>query len=545
MKKIIFILIGLIILTGALGYFYYERNIFSQDRLRFEIAAPENVKTGEEMEYLLRYQNNSDVRVEDVVLLFKYPENVVPIEPEEEKEHITRRSGLRREVEVGELNPGEEKTTSFRARPLGKEGDSLEASAWMRYVPKNLAARFEEEREHLATISKVPVDFSLQIPSAVDPIKEESIRVHFSSQVDYPLTDMEVRLTYPSEFSFIRSTPKTDAGDKNEWAVSVLNKGDSKTIDIDGIIGGNPGDAKVFNAVLGIWRGDRFIPLKEASRGTSISRSSLILDVQVNGRTDYVAEAGELLHYEVFFRNIGEETMEDLFLLVDLDKDTLNMDEVEPMDGRFQEDRGVIIWSHTFNSVLKSLKQDEDEGVEFWVRVKEDLPYYPEIKIDAAMERAEKSLETKISTLLALDKRVIREGSPFEPQGPFPFEEEEKSTYTVKWEVESLFNDMEDVVINSSLPEGARLTGEKESEREIALSYSSGTREIEIELEKLPAGTPTEIFLEVEIEPLEELEDESKVIYDTEVSGKDTRTEEIISRKLPAIFFDQILEISL
>lgn len=545
MKKIIFILLGLIIITGALGYFYYQRNIFSQDRLRFEISAPEEVKTGEEVEYLLRYQNNSDTRMEEVRLLFEYPENVIPVEPEEVREEITRRGGLRREVEVGELNPGEEKTTSFRARPLGREGDSLKASAWIRYVPKNLAARFEAEREHLATISEVPIDFSLQIPSEVDPNKEESIRVHLSSQIEHPLKDLVVRVAYPSGFNFVRSTPGTDAKDKDEWPISVLNRGDSRTVDIDGVIGGSPGDAKVFNATLGVWQNERFIPLKEASRGTSISRSSLILDLQVNGGTDHVAETGELLHYEVFFRNIGEETMEDLFLLVDLDENTLDMNQVEPVDGRFQEDRGVIIWSHTFDYDLESLKKDEDGSVEFWVRVKEDLPYYPEIKVSAAMERAERSLETKVNTRLAAGKKVIREGSPFDPEGPFPFEEGERSTYTVKWELESLFNDMKDVVIKSRLPEGAGLTGEKESERDVSLSYSSGTREIEIEIDKLPAGSTEEIFAEVEIEPLEDPEGEDKVIYETEIHGKDTWTGKEISQKLPASFFDQILEISL
>ncbi len=544
MKKIIFILIGLIIITGALGYFYYQRNIFRQDRLRFEITAPESVKTGEEVEYLIRYRNNSDTRLENVVLLFEYPEDALPIETEEDDD-ITRRGGRRREVKIGELNPGEERTTSFSARFFGKEGATMEASAWIRYVPRNLAARFEAKREHVAVISEVPIDLDLQVPSAVDPNKEESFRILFSSDIDYPLTDLELRVGYPSGFNFVRSAPQTDAAARNEWSIPVLNKGDSGTVDIDGVIGGSPGDARVFNAVLGIWKEDRFITLKEVSRGTSIARSSLILDIQVNGETEYVAEAGELLHYEVFFRNIGRDTLENLFLLVDLDKDTLNMDQIEPVEGRFQEDRGVIIWSHTFDYVLQSLGSDEDGSVEFWARVKEDLPYDPEVKVEAKMERAEKSLATKVNTRLSLDRKVVREGSPFEPKGPFPFEEGEVSTYTVKWEIESLFSSMEDVVVSSRLPEGARATGEKESDRDVTLSYSSGRREVEVELEELPAGTPAEIFFEVEIDPLFDFEDEDEVLGETNVSGKDKRTQNEISGTLPGVFFDEILEISL
>jgi hypothetical protein len=542
LRKIALILLGLTLIIGPLGYFFYQRNVFGQDRLRFEITAPDTVSAGEEVEYIVRYRNNSDSRLEEMILTFEYPENSIPIEKEED-ESIKKRGNLRREVNVGELNPGEEKISIFKAVLIGKEGSSFETSALIRYVPKNLAARYESKREHIAVINKVPINFDFQIPSTVDPDRENSFRLRFSSDIDYPLTDLEVRFTYPSGFRFIRSTPKTEADGKNMWKWPVLNKGDDGTIDVDGVLLGDPGDAKIFNALLGVYVNDNFIILKEASRGTAISRSNLILDMQVNGRDDYIASPGELLHYEVFFRNIGKETLEELFLLVDLDGNTLNLSQVEPKDGRFQEERGVIIWSHTFDYALLSLKENEEGRVEFWARVRGDLPYNPEIKVKASIERAEKILATRVNTRLSLTQDILRKGSPFEAVGPFPFVKGETSNYAVRWRLKNYFNDVRDLTVRVKLPEGARITGEKNLE-DVLLSFNSSTREVVMDIESIAAGETKEIFFEVEINPAKDMKGEDILLMEAEARGKDRRTESAITTIAGAVFLDQVLELS-
>ncbi len=540
LKKIAIILFGLILVVGSVGYFYYQRNIFGQDRLRFEISAPESVNAGDVVEYIVRYRNNSDVRLEEMTLIFEYPVNSIPIE--EEDDDVRKRGDYRREVSVGELNPGEERSITFSAVLLGKEGTSFESLAWIRYVPRNLAARYETKREHIAVIGSVPISFDLQIPTNIDPSREGNFRLRFSSEIDYPLTDLEVRFSYPSGFNFLRSAPRTEAERRNVWSWPILNKRDDGIIDIEGVLKGSPGDAKIFTAVLGIWINDSFIPLKEASRGTAISMSSLLIDMQVNGVADYVASSGELLHYEIFFRNIGKETLEELFLLVNLDGNTINLSQVEPRDGRYQEERGAIIWSHTFDYALLSLKENEEGRVEFWARVKEDLPFNPEIKVKASMERVEQTLETRVNTRFTLNQDVIRRGSPFEEFGPFPFEEGKVSNYTVRWRVRNHFNDVRDATIRTTLPEGARITGEKEPEG-YSLSFNSTTREVVIDIPAIVAGEVKDIFFEVELDAKRDFEEEDIVVREAKISGEDRRTNNIISGVAPAVFLDQVIEI--
>jgi hypothetical protein len=524
LKKITIILLILVLISAGVAYFYYQRNIFGQDKVHFELTASESLNTGEEMEYTVRYKNNSDTRLEEFLLVFEYPENSLPVEDEEEDESIIKRGDFRREINVGELNPGEEKMVIFKAIPFGKEGDSLEAKAWISYVPKNLTSKYEVNREHKSFIDGVPIDFEIQMPSTVDPSREESIRLLFSSEIEQPLTDIEVKVEYPEDFYLIRSTPETDADDGDFWRWPVLNKGNDGAIDIDGRFEGESGDVKIVRATLGIWINENFIVLKEASKGTSISQSNLLFTILMNGKDNYIASPGEFVHYEIFFRNIGEETLRDLFLLVDLDKTTIDLDKVEPMNGKFQEDRDIIIWSHVFDSGLQSLREDEEGKVEFWVEIKKDLPFEPEVKIKATMEKAIKEMVALINTTVELKQEITTD---------YP-EKDGKSTFTAKWEVESLFNDIENIKIKTGLSQFATIEEEQIPEG-VDFSFNTITKEVEITIDELQAREKIEIVLEIEMNPSRELTEEDTLIQETVLSAKDKHTKQPIAETTKAI----------
>lgn len=539
-KKIIIGLIILIVITIALGFFYYQRNIFSSERLRFEITAPETVTIGEEIEYILRYRNNSDTRLEDVILIFEYPDGAIVIEDEEEmEEEMKIRGEFRRELFVGELNPGEEKTTIFRAILIGRENESLEAQAQIRYVPKNLAARFDLKRTHVSQISEIPIDFTMQVPSMMDPGREENIRVQFSSKIDYPLSNLEVRLNYPEGFSFKRSVPETERREKNRWEWPVLNRGEMATIDINGVLSGGPGEYKSFSAALGVMVGERFIKLKEVTKGTAVARSNILMAIRVNGDEEYIASPGELLHYEVVFLNIGQETINNLYLLVELDDKTLDLATVEAVGGRFQEERSSIIWSYTFDFDLLSLEKGEGGRVEFWVRAKDDITTEPKINVKAQLDRATKIIETRIGTDFSLRQSAIRDGSPFDSLGPFPFREDETSNYTIRWFLKNSFAPLHNVKIETVLPEGARITGEKQLKGG-TISFDSRRRKVTILFDEILAQEEQEILLEVEITPFSDFTENDIVIYETEVVAEDRHAGRLIRKKIGAFFLGQI-----
>lgn len=538
MKKLVLITLIITIIAAGVGWFYYQKNIFSEDVLRFEIVAPGRADLGDMVEYILRYKNNGDIRLEDASIVFEYPRNSFPQESEDED--IIKRGDLRREIYVGDIDPGEEGSISFSARLFGKEGTVSSASAWINYRPRNLNVRYESKREHSAIIESASITFDLEIPSTVESEKETYFRLRYFSNIDHPLTNLEVRMEYPSGFTFESSSPQRE--EEGEWTIPVLNRAEGGVIEIVGSIEGEPREPKVFKATLGIWRGNVFIPLKEVSRGTSIAIPSLFISMQANNSPRHIANPSEFIYYELFFKNIGEETMENLFLMVQLDRDIFDFEEVEPINGRFQKEAGSIIWNHTLAPQLRYLSSGEEGSVSFWVKVDESLPRNPEGRVTVILDGAREEFTTMVNTQMALFQEIITEESPFESTGPFPLTKGVASTYTVKLEALNYYTDARDVTVKTTLPPEAKITGEIDPE-ESSLSFDSRTGEVVWNIENLQGGTGTmrpskKIFFEVSIVPGEETEE---LAGEAVMRGEDTRTKEIVTAKAPAVIVDASL----
>ena len=67
-NKLILIAIILAVLAGAIGVWYYQKNIYSKETLKLEILGPLTAELGQEIEYTVKYKNNGNVRLEAPVL---------------------------------------------------------------------------------------------------------------------------------------------------------------------------------------------------------------------------------------------------------------------------------------------------------------------------------------------------------------------------------------------------------------------------------------------------------------------------------------------
>ncbi len=527
LKKIALISFLLALVAGTMAFFFFQKGSFSEADLRVEIIGPQEVEVGEEVIYKMRYRNNSDIRLEEISVVFEYPEVAVPIE---EDEIVKERENLRRERKLDNLNPGQEETIEFKARVFGQEGDEVKAIAWFNYSPQNLSSRYEVKRTHTGRILEVPLSFEFDLPKQMEANEEFPFRMRFFSKLNHDLENLGIKIEYPSGFEFVRSTPS--GMEDNEWERDYLGRNEGGVIEIFGKLKGEAGDIKGFNAQLGVWKFDRFITLKQIEDQILIPQPGLFVDVLINDSTDYVAEAGEDLLYDIYFKNVGDEVLESLFLTVDLDKEILNMDKVETMGGRFQREAGSIIWSHSSFSELRRLRPDEEGKVSFWAEVKEEnLPYDPEIVVSLNLDQRREEIRTKISTVLELKQGfVVGENDPFKSIGPFPLSPEIPSTYTAYWKIENQNNDVKDLIASVELPEESLILNKNYPEG-TEMKYNSATNELIWEIEKVEKGVginqeAVKAYFQVEIKPISFVEKDFKLVPDIEITGRDIWTKE-------------------
>ncbi len=488
MRNKIFVILPIAFLVlGALGYFYYQKNIYSKEILKLEIMGPEYADLAEEVEYIVKYKNNGDTRLEEPELVFEYPQHALPIG--EDALRVTKGQDTLGEA----IYPGEEKTITFKARLFGKEGEMLQAKASMLYRPKNLKPFYENSTTFTTVIEKVSLSLEIDLPSKTESAKEIQFGINYFSNLSYPLSDLRVKMEYPSDFEFSESEPEGLA--KNEWEIASLNRAEGGRIDVKGNLMGETEETKVFQAKLGLWQNNEFVLLKEVNRGVQISIPSLYISQQINGNPEYVASAGDILHYEIFFKNIGEEDLNNLFLIAKLEG-PFDFPSLKSYTGEFETGDNSIVFDWRRNSSLQILKSQQEGKVEFWINLKDDWESgnsNQKAVNKIYLGQTRKDFETKINSKVELANKVyfqddskFFEGDPrpegeevFGNTGEIPPKVGSMTTYTVIWQVENGSNPVEGVKIRAVLPENVGLTGKIFPEEQVSnFTFDSKSKEI-------------------------------------------------------------------
>jgi hypothetical protein len=523
---IAFILI-LFAVVGAVGFWYWQKNQYSREILKLEILGPEGVQAGDEVEYLVRFKNNGKVRLENPELIFEYPRHSIP---QGEK-------SLRVIKKIDDIYPGEERIESFKARVFGKENDVLEAKAYLSYQPKNLTARYESKTSFTSQIKFVPLTFEFDLPLKAENGEEIKFSLNYFSNIDYILDNLRVRAEYPDGFHFIGANPKPLDG--NIWDLPALSQADGGRIEIDGTIGGQEGEQKIFRAQLGIIRDNEFWPLKETAQSVQITEPSLYISQLINGSQNYIANPGDLLHYEIFFKNIGKKPIQKKFLFSKLEGELFDLSSLKSEKGEIGRGDNSVLWDWKQVSTLRFLEPDEEGKVEFWVKVKEDIDKKienPVLRNKVTIAGTQKVFETKINSKIELAQKVYFQQEFWENSGPLPPKVGESTTYTVVWQVKNSWNDLGKVKVKSTLPKNVKPTG-KIFPEDAKFTFDSKSREVIWNIGELKAfqgfdGIPLTFAFQIEFTPESSQKGETpNLIGEAQILGEDTWTSEILQEK--------------
>ena len=470
------------ILVGIGGFWLWQKNSYSKEILKLEIIAPSEATMGEEITYVVKYKNNGNVRLQDPILIFEYPAGAVPTEGEDTR--ITQ--------SLDDIYPGQERNLSFASRLFGKEGEIREAKALLQYTPRNLNAQFESETIVTTVISHVPLTFELDLPSRIEADQEFSFALNYFSNSEYPLSDLRIKIEYPGGFSFSKATPSPIG--ESEWNVGLLNRAEGGRILITGSLRGEVQEAKIFKATLGTWKEGEFTLLREGIKGIEITRTRLLISQEVNGSSDYIASSGDTLHYVIFFKNVSEKTLENLFLVVSLEGRPFDLESIKSDSGAFQQGDNSIIFESKSVSRLRFLGKGEEGKVEFWVNVKEEWETFSEqdksfvITDRIILSDVSEEFEVKVNSSIEIDQTVYFEDEVFGNQGPLPPQVGAPTTYTIVWQAKNLYNDVQNAKVKAILPAQVSLTGSVFKEGE-ALTFDQASREVVWEVGDLSAGT--------------------------------------------------------
>lgn len=541
MRRITIFLIILAVILGIVGFWYYQRNFFSKEVLKLEILGPEEVTMGDEIEYLVKYKNTGQITLEEAKLTFEYTENSIPSDG----------GSSRIEKKLEDIYPGKEETVSFKGRVLGKENEVKIAKAWLNFRPKNLKAFFESATTLTSTIKSVPLTFEFDLASRAESGRDLTFSLNYFSNCDFPLSDLGIKIEYPSGFEFIQAKPK--GVDEADWEIALLNKTEGGRIEFRGKLVGELFEQKIFKANLGIWKDNQFIVLRETQKGVEIIKPSIYLSYQINSSPNYTASLGDLLYYEIFFRNIGDDPFENLFLAVQLEGESYDLNTLRADVGDFKKGENTILWDSQSLTKLRFLDAGEEGKVEFWVKLKSELPIAdekeknPSIKAKISIGQVKEEFVTRINSKLEVSQEGLFTDSTFQNSGPNPPQVGQTTSYTIFWKVKNYYNDLKNVKVKAILPAQVKLTGQMKPP-DAKLTFDQNSREIVWEIGDLNWGTGVlgqgpELIFQVALTPAANQKGQAPLLIpEARISGEDTWTETNIESTASSITGEGVVQ---
>jgi len=496
MRKFLTFFLLAMALLAAIAFWYWRGNIYSKEILKVEILGPEQIQAGDEINYTVKFKNNGKVRLEAAELVFEYPGNASPIEDTQQR--------INKKLE--DIYPGEERTATFKAIAIGKENDTLQATALITYNPKNLKSRYESKTNLTTKITFVPMTLEFDLPVKAEQGGDLSFTVNYFSNINFALENLHLKMVYPSGFTFQSANPK--GLDVIEWSLPTLTQANGGRVNIQGQLSGTQGERKVFKVQIGIIKDSGFMVLKEVQGSIEISEPSVFISQMINGSQAGSVGVGDLLHYEIYFKNIGATALEKKFLLVRLNSDFFDLSSLKTENGSIGQGDNSIIFDWQDIQSLRFLDASDEGKVEFWVKTK-DASFSrrlenPILRNTVSLSGVEKAFEIKLQGKVDFVQKVMFQDNTIANFGSIPPTVGTSTTYTVLWQIKNYWNGLNNTKVKAFLPSNVRLTGQT-SPQDASFTFDSISREVVWSVGEVRAyqgfGSPITLAFQIELAP--------------------------------------------
>jgi hypothetical protein len=465
---------------------------------------------------------------------------------------------------VGVLEAGESLSESFDAFVFGSKDTNKEVSVVVEYHPEGATAIFAKDASFMFAIEKSPVSVSLEMPDDLRIGQDIKAVINYTSQAEIDVSNLWLTMSLPDGFEFgsaipspvRRLIPFDVAPNELVWQIGDLMPAEAGTIEITGSVEGINLASKAFGAKIGAYneRTDSLLVYGETIEVSTLRSPFLEVVMLVNGESEHIASPGDALRFEIGWRNNLSAEVRNAVMEVQLEGDALNLGTLSVDDGLYNQSTQSIIWNATSYDRFKSIEGNDAGNVSFSVRLKNNLPLDTTSKRPAVEAKVKfstnnvpegfqgiditgsNSAVAKVSSRMQFDSRVLYFNSPILNSGPIPPRVSEETTYTVVWSITNMTNDIDDVVVRSSLLPNINFKNII-SPSDVDVAFDSDTGELVWRVGRVLAGTgflrpALSIAFQIGLIPsLDQVGQSPVLINEATAEGKDTFTGVILTDK--------------
>jgi hypothetical protein len=479
-------LIGVVLSIGVYYYVVYGKGDNSSS-LSLEIESPGSVAAGEEFSYKVKYKNPEYVAIKNVSLSLSNSENFILIATE------PKLGEGESSWNIGRIDPRSEGEIIVRGRVIDKAKSSSVILAQMTYTPENFSSEFKKESSATLIVRDVGFETFLDYSGTALVNQQGEFKMNFNPLEKNLFPEFIIRLEKGDNVEIKNTIISGRRPNENvpsgsfkvekmkdfgeSWLASGLSSKESFEVIYRVKEKLNEKESiKIF--LEQDVAGKRYV-FWEKDISLEVMKSDLNLTLLMNGsQNDKPVNFGDTLNYSIVYSNKGETAMRDVVIMMALGSDFVDWASLK--DENNGSERGnTIVWTKEEVSALAEIGVNKGGSIDFSVNVlpfsEGDLDKDFQIKAFAqynigSLAGGEGSStvpaadqDSRSNTIISLinsdmtfreELRYFDENNLPVGNGPLPPKVDEKTSFKVYWTLANNLHDLNEVGIETVLPEG-------------------------------------------------------------------------------------------
>ena len=555
-KRLAWLVLGVAALAVVVVGVWFSWRVFrsfNANDMALDIFGQERVVSGEEINYIVRYKNNSRTAVNNANLIFSFPLS----SSADETSGATERGGEGVIVKnLGVLVAGQEGQAEFKIRVLGDKGSQQKFMAKLTYRPANVNADFSNTKEFTSTIISVPLVLSFILPERVVAGQTVNFSLRYLNTSDTAFSEAAIKIDYPEGFVFDSALPSPSslgggslAVNNNLWLLPEIGSREEGNIVIKGVVAGKEDETKIFKAQIGTQKDSgEFLVYSQALASPRLTASPLVVEQSLVGAPGNNVFPGQELTYRIAYRNTTDTPIGPVFITAKIDSRAVDWASVRAVNGFFSSSDNLITWNGASLPALESLAGQAEGEVEFSLRVRNFLPinsfadknftiltsakidsFNVPLSLSGTQLSGQSQFIAKVNSGFVLNVKGYYNDRAITNSGPLPPRVGQKTTYTIYWSLLNSTNDVSEAAVEAYLPsyvswEGRVLPGDEK------IKYDPASGKVVWEVGSLSAGVGVlslvrQVAFQVGFTPsLTQLDNTAVIVQSAEAAAQDNFT---------------------
>jgi len=525
--------------------------------LEVTIEAPDEVRSGEEIELSIDYDNNGRVSLAALEIQLNLPESFTLSESNPES------TGSDNVWTVGSLKPGAEGSIELKGMILESINTTSTIQAIITYRPGNFNADFQDIETKEFLIESSVLEAELAGPSKALPGDSLDYIYELTNAGEQALSNFYVELAPSNAFLVETVTPEYENEEHPRWKIDNLEPEEQIELTFTGNFSAETEGLQEV-AVLSYFedlQGNQLVQTDSRSQ-IEVLGGNLIVHSIINGSSsDQTAEIGETLRISIDYSNDGDEPIGDIGFELTLSgaggSDVpIQWEDADLSGGRLDPVNNTITWSMNSSPGLGTLESGDTGVIDLSLPIVDDFD--AAILADEFTLALESSLENiggvasprtlsstptmiKVNSDLELsaESRYYDDGGTELGTGPLPPVVGELTSYRILWNVNNSMHKLEDIEVSTTLPLDVAWTGRTTTDIG-ELSFDPESRTVRWYVSSLPTTiSSVDCSFEVSITPdASDVGTFVRLTNQTNTMADDTVTEETVSRSAEALTTD-------